>query len=386
MRATRLSRLLVLLPSTRPGGTERHAAELATRLAKLRGLSVSFAAEPVLHDTLRRWLPPAVTLHPASIGKDETLGAELVTARQAAETERLLAGLRPDLALLPLPWPDAGLGVMRALAAARLPRIVQFHLVADGPPPPAVAPEIPGLDLPRTVLTAVSAPLARRAARIFGVAEHRVVVLPNPAPPPATMERSLARATLRSALGLRADAPLILFVGRLEEAKGADLLPAISDRLPMTLACAGDGPLRGLLESRAAGDPRGLLRVLGPVADPAPWYLAADALLLPSRLEGAPLVFLEAAANRCPVIATAAALEALGPEGATLARLVPQPDPVALAEAAQAALADPADTSKIVEAAAAHATRQSWDRSLDSWLGLLRAAPIMATLEEERAA
>ena len=43
-------------------------------------------------------------------------------------------------------------------------------------------------------------------------------------------------------------------------------------------------------------DPAGWLRMLGQLADPTPWYLAADALVLPSVLEGLPLVFLEAAA------------------------------------------------------------------------------------------
>jgi glycosyltransferase involved in cell wall biosynthesis len=196
------------------------------------------------------------------------------------------------------------------------------------------------------------------------------------------MDRQSARTRLRQALALAPDGPLLLFVGRLEEVKGAELLPDISDRLPVTLACAGDGPLRGFLDARAAGDPRGLLRMLGPVADPSPWYLAADALLLPSRLEGAPLVFLEAAAHRCPVVATAAALEALGEDAPLMARLAATPDARGMAEAAAAVLEDPAGMAATVARAAGFAARQDWARTTEAALGLLRAAVLRA---EERA-
>jgi hypothetical protein len=208
--------------------------------------------------------------------------------------------------------------------------------------------------------------VAARAARLFGLPAARVAILPNPAPRPSPVARDVARATLRRAIGLPDDAPLILFVGRLEEAKGADLLPDVSARLRMPLACLGDGPLRGLLQARATGDPRGLLHVLGPVAVPAPWYLAADALLLPSRLEGAPLVFLEAAAHRLPVVATAAALEALGPDAPRLARIAAHAA-ADLAAAWKMRSPTAAGTAARVEAAAAHAASLDWERTMTAW-------------------
>ncbi len=373
MRTRRLARLLVALPATRLGGTERHTAALVARLAARPGLAVALAAAPALLDALRPLLPPAVALHQAAIGRAEGAPPDAVLPAQREAAAALLAAARPDAALLPLPWPEAAPGLMAALAEAAIPRVIALHLAADAPPPGLDALR-PVLGLDRAILAAVSAPVAARGARHLGLDPGAVAVVPNPAPAPSAMERGLARRTLRAAIGLRADAPLLLFVGRLEEAKGADLLPDIADRLPFTLAVAGDGPLRGLIESRAAGDPRGLLRPLGPLADPAPWYLAADALLLPSRLEGAPLVFLEAAANRCPVIATAAALEALGPAAPELARIVPGADPARLAAAAAALLADPPAAARLAEAAAAAAARLTWDAAAQHWLGLLRAA------------
>ena len=370
IEARRISRLLIALPSTRFGGTERHTAELAARLAARTGMEVHLAAEPALHPALAPRLGRGVALHAASIGWD----GEAPPARRESETRRLLDALRPDAAFVPLPWPDAADAVLPVLAEAGLPRLVLLHLAPEAPPP--ASPSALGLEA--AMVAAVSAPLARRAERAWGLAENSVVVLPNPAPPPPVADRAGARVALRDALGLAPGAPLLLFVGRLEEAKGADLLPSIADRLPATLACAGDGPLRGFLHARAAGDPRGLLRMLGPVADPSPWYLAADALLMPSRLEGAPLVFLEAAAHGCPVVASAAALEALGEEAPRMARIAESNDARGIAEAAEGVLSAPESCAAMLARAAAFAARQDWGRTVDSALGLLRAAMLRA--------
>ncbi|NGM23737.1 glycosyltransferase family 4 protein [Roseomonas stagni] len=374
-------RLLVPLPSTRFGGTERHTAELAARLGQ-HGVAVTLAAEPALLPLLAAAMPPgqpAPRLLPARLGWDDAVPPAVAIARQRAGTEALLVAESPDLVLLPLPWPDAGLGVMRAVAGRGLPRLVALHLAAEGPPPPAIATELPALDAEGAAWAAVSAPVARRAAAAFGLAPSRITVIDNPAPRAGTEGRDAARAALRTRLGLRDDQPLLIFVGRLEEAKGADLLPALTDRLNLPIAVLGDGLLLGHLEAEARGDPRGLLRLMGQVADPGPWYRAADALILPSRLEGAPLVFLEAAAHHCPVVASPAALEGLGPDAPRLARLAAAGDAAALADAARALLADPAGTAAMVARAAAEAARRSWPRALGAWLGQLRLAAALAS-------
>ena len=371
----RLGRLLVALPSTRFGGTERHSAELAARLGAM-GLSVTLAAETAMLPALRAALPPgfpAPCLLPAAIGWTGADGAAVPRQREAAAA--LLAEAAPEIVLLPLPWPDSGLGLMRAMAAARLPRLALLHLAADGPAPTAIAENLPEIAIDGMAWGAVSAPVARRAAGFFGLPPSRIAVIDNPAPsPPPPQDAAAVRATLRRSLGLRGDAPLVAFVGRLEEAKGADLLPAVADRLGMTLACLGDGPLRGYLEAQALADPRGMLRILGPVAQPMPWYRAADALLLPSRLEGAPLVFLEAASIGCPVVATAAAMEGLAPGLARIAA----PDPAALADALRGVVADAAGTAAMVRRARAEAARRSWDRAARAWHGQLRVAAMLA--------
>lgn len=372
----RLGRLLVALPSTRFGGTERHSAELAARLGTM-GLAVTLAAEPAMLPSLEAALPagfPAPRLLAAGIGWPEAERDAVARQRQAASA--LLAEVAPDVTLLPLPWPDAGLGLMQALAEARLPRLALLHLAAEGPAPAAIAATLPGIGVDGMAWSAVSAPVARRAAAFFGLAPSRIAVIDNPAPPPPPIpqDRALIRTALRRSLGLRGDAPLVAFIGRLEEAKGADLLPAIADRLGVTLVCIGEGPLRGYLDAQALADPRGMLRVLGRIAEPMPWYMAADALLLPSRLEGAPLVFLEAASMGCPVVATAAAMEGLPPG---LAR-VAAPTPADLAGAVHDLLADAAGTAAMIGRARAEAARRSWDRAMEAWRGQVRVAAMLA--------
>ncbi|WP_368416720.1 glycosyltransferase family 4 protein [Falsiroseomonas sp.] len=373
MAPHRLERLLVALPSTRMGGTERHTMDLARRLAARGGMAVEVAAEPDLHPALLPLLGPGVALRAAAIGW-EAAPPEARATRQAAAMRALVAEVTADAAFIPLPWPDAGHGMLPVLADAGLPRLILLHLAPDAPPPAAV----PALGLAGAVLAAVSAPLARRAALAWGVPEDGIALLANPAPAPRTLDRAMARAAIRAGLGLPPGAKLVLFVGRLEEIKGADLLPYISDRLDATLAIAGDGPLREVLEDAAVMDRRGLIRVVGPLADPTPWYPAADAVVMPSRLEGVPLVFLEAAAHRCPVVASAAALEGLGEWAPRLARIAATPDSAGLAAAVAAVLADPAAAAPMIEAAAAHAARQTPDAALQAALGLLRMALLRA--------
>jgi glycosyltransferase involved in cell wall biosynthesis len=372
---TRLTHVLLPLPSTRFGGTEGHSAQLAARLASQPGLRVTLAAEAALHAGLRAAMPAGhdrVVLRAAPIGWQDGVAPEENGARQQAAAAALIAELSPDLVLLPLPWPNAGLGLLRA--AAHLPRLVVLHLAPDGPSPIGIAEALPELAAADAAWCAVSAPGARRAERIFGLPPGSVAQVDNPAPAPALADATLVRAALRGALGLAPGAPLLLFVGRLEKAKGAHLLPAIAADAGMVLACAGTGPLRAALDRRAAVDPDRRLRMLGHLADPTAWYQAADALLLPSVLEGLPLVFLEAAAAQCPVIATESALEGFGPEAGRVARLVPKASAEAFAAAAREVLANPAATARRVVLARDEAARRSWDRILPEWLGLLRAA------------
>ncbi|MBD0844046.1 glycosyltransferase [Streptomyces sp. TRM68416] len=138
-------------------------------------------------------------------------------------------------------------------------------------------------------------------------------------------------------------APLVVCVGRLCRQKGQDLLlqawASVLRRVPEArLVLVGDGPDRAALKARA---PRSVL-FAGAVADAAPWYQAADLVVLPSRWEGMALAPLEAMACGRPVVVTDVdgARESLPPSLAPHC-LVPPRDPARLADAVAGLLGDP---------------------------------------------
>jgi glycosyltransferase involved in cell wall biosynthesis len=99
--------------------------------------------------------------------------------------------------------------------------------------------------------------------------------------------------------------PRYLFVGRLIERKGIDVLLAAFRGLDRgELWLAGDGPLRSFVERQAKGDPR--IRVLGYADEESlpGLYREADVLLVPSLFEAWGLVVQEGLAHGLPVIAT----------------------------------------------------------------------------------
>ncbi|MFT7724551.1 MAG: glycosyltransferase family 4 protein [Roseateles sp.] len=121
------------------------------------------------------------------------------------------------------------------------------------------------------------------------------------------------RPAARAALGLEADAPLLLSVGNLVELKGHALLVeavhALREGWPaLRLAIAGEGPERPRLEALIERLGLGArVRLLGPVAnaDLPAWYNAADLFLMPSSREGLPNALLEALACGTPALASA---------------------------------------------------------------------------------
>jgi glycosyltransferase involved in cell wall biosynthesis len=94
-------------------------------------------------------------------------------------------------------------------------------------------------------------------------------------------------------LGIRSDARIALFVGRLEPGKGAELLVPSCSRTDYELAVAG----------RTAPDAGIYLGKLSP-EKMAVAYAAADCVLFPTRYEGCSYVVLEALASGVPLITT----------------------------------------------------------------------------------
>jgi glycosyltransferase involved in cell wall biosynthesis len=155
------------------------------------------------------------------------------------------------------------------------------------------------------------------------------------------------RAAVRAEFGWPADAPLVLFAGRLMEQKGVDVLLDALDLLQhvrpqIRTLIAGSGPLQDTLEETAHAyqlDPR--VRFLGHRDDVPRLLAAADLLVLPSLYEGLPNVVLEAMRFNKPVVATAApGTTEVVVDGQT-GLLVPLKNHPALAKAIRTVVDDP---------------------------------------------
>lgn len=111
--------------------------------------------------------------------------------------------------------------------------------------------------------------------------------------PPNLEERNQARLKL----GLQKAGPVVLFVGRFQEKKGALLFQEVAMLIPkMHFLMVGNGPLHPVPQKNLtwlpAVPPENMVQI----------YHAADALMLPSISESLSLVTLEAMASGVPVI------------------------------------------------------------------------------------
>ena len=155
------------------------------------------------------------------------------------------------------------------------------------------------------------------------------------------------RSRQRAMLGLPADADVVGFVGRIVRDKGIGELAcawrALHDAHPR--ACL---LLVGPLEPEDPAPPDALaalraddrVRFAGEVRDPAPLYRAMDLVVLPTYREGFPVVPLEAAAMRLPVVASRCVGCVDAVEDGVTGTLVPVGDAAALARALALYLAD----------------------------------------------
>jgi colanic acid/amylovoran biosynthesis glycosyltransferase len=175
-------------------------------------------------------------------------------------------------------------------------------------------------------------------------------------------------AAVRAAVGgRRPEDGLLVYIGRLADKKGVDVLLDAVASLPTTrLEILGDGPDRGALEARAARlglDERVRFRGRQPSSEVLAALARAQAVVIPSRvgadgdMEGTPVVLCEAMAAGVPVVASD--LGGLGEcivDGET-GLLVAPDDAAALTVALEKTLTDSVDIAEIGRAAADEASR-----------------------------
>jgi glycosyltransferase involved in cell wall biosynthesis len=371
-------RILYLIDSLGPGGAERSLAAMAPAYVR-RGvqLDVAFLIDrPGVHDEL------------------EAAGARLFPlyghggrAGWAWRAERLIHARRPDLVHTTLFEADVAGRIGASLA--RVPVVSSLVNVAYGDDH-ADSPGVRRWKVQGAHL--VDAATARRVVRFHAntryvadvmaarlhVPRDRLEVIPRGRDPERLGRRNPERrARVRAGLGVPPESQLLVAVARQEHQKGLDaLLEALPGVLSRTrgvrLVVAGrDGNQTPLLRAtvRRLGL-EGTVAFLGPRDDVADLLGAADTVVIPSRWEGLSNVLIEAMALEAPVVASdLPTLEDAVTDGDT-AILVPPADPVRLAAAIVATLADPAAArARAQRARERFLERFTIDRVVDQMLG-----------------
>jgi D-inositol-3-phosphate glycosyltransferase len=362
------------------GGMNVYVRELSAHLAR-SGVRVEVFTRADAAD-----LPSVVTVEPGlrvhhvpagscgPVAKDHLPG--LVDAWTAGVAERL-AAVGPVDCLHANYW-LSGVAGHALKHRFDLPLISTFHTldrvkaeVGDGEEPAKrAAAEAAIIDCSDVVLASCTVE-AKQLETLYGADPERIEIVA-----PAVEHAYFTpgnQAQARRAVGLPPDAPVVLFVGRIQPLKGltvaVEAVAAVTTSPSPTLVVVGgpSGP-RGAEELEAAA---GAARRLGLTArvhrvPPQPheklstYYRAADVCVVPSRSESFGLVALEAAACGTPVVASAVGgLTTLVDDGVT-GYLVDGGGPAAYASRLEAILGDRQRAAEMGWAARARARDYTW--------------------------
>jgi D-inositol-3-phosphate glycosyltransferase len=326
-------------------------------------------------------------------GPPQPIGKEQVLGHLPAFTSALLAHAESEgreYRLVHSHYWLSGWVARRAVQRWEVPWVHSCHTLARtkaaaGLPEDPVRAEVEAVLAQKADrLVANSSAEERDLARLYATEPEKVCVVPlgvdvedfGPRP----------TAALRARLGLGAGR-VILYAGRLERLKGADMLlealaelsrrPGFADvRALLVGADSGDGQRqsdhpageRGRLEALAAGlGVAGRVSFLGAVshAELADLYAVADVCVVPSHTESFGLVALEAQASGTPVVAAAVGgLLDIVVDGVT-GWLVERRTPAEYADRLARVLGDDALRRRMGESARERAAQLTWARSVD---------------------
>ncbi|RFU67437.1 glycosyltransferase family 4 protein [Bacillus sp. V59.32b] len=153
-------------------------------------------------------------------------------------------------------------------------------------------------------LLAVGSSLQKRAKEMTG---RDSTVLPIGVDLSQFQPSKQSKLEVRNRLGLPLDKKMILFVGRLTEAKGVFELAQALEKVPdeVALVYVGDGPAKEKLHAHPEFNNRLFLSGQVENARVKDYLFTCDLFTLPSYTEGMPTVLIEALAMKVPAICTA---------------------------------------------------------------------------------
>jgi len=271
-------------------------------------------------------------------------------------------------------------GLPAALLARKyhLPILISLHgsdiYLAEKTPPLALAAR--ATFRLATALTACSRDLLQRSLRL-GAEVEKSSVIPYGIHPQEFCPRLSARREVRVALGVREDRPLVIGLGRFVYKKGFSVLleawPHVLAQHPNALlVLVGYGDLREALEKQAQA--LGIAQQVyftGQVdrEQVATYLAAADIFALPlvqeQGTDGLPNTLLEAMAGEVPIVASKVVGVPDVIEDEVHGLLVPERQPLALAEALKRLLSDRALAARLGRAARARvSTHLTWDQTV----------------------
>lgn len=262
-----MTRILLFLDSSGPGGIESHVATLAEALPE-----AGYPAEIVF------WRH-----YPGNAFEERLRVAGLPFSVLGGRIDRLINRLRqPEPLLLHSHGYKAGILGRLAAKVCRIPAVSTYHAGETGAFPVNLYQALDAWTGWMAEGLSVSAAIAERLP-------FRTAIVPNflRFPPLGLSKRRQ---------------PQIGFVGRLSPEKAPDRFIALAGRLrgEASFHVFGDGPMRAELAAQAGSS----VIWHGMVRDPGAIWPGLDLLVIPSRAEGLPMAALEALAQGIPVIST----------------------------------------------------------------------------------
>jgi glycosyltransferase involved in cell wall biosynthesis len=301
-------RLLYVIDSLAPGGAETSLADMAPGLVA-RGVDLHVLPLGRRLDLAPRLLSAGTQIHIPNrrLGR---LG-NLVAVREVARS------IRPNLIHTTLY--EADVAGRTAAKTLRIPTSTSIVNDSYGESHYAEASRLKlhaarTLDAATGVLAnrfhAISTSIADSLAPRLGIARSKIDVIPRGRDPDAFPFRPAGvRESTRAAIGISAEAPVILSIGRMEPQKGQGhllaALPALAVDHPdaVVLIAGKEGRASASLRQLATRQPIDI-RFLGHRDDVAALLSAADVFCFPSEREGLGGVLIEALATGCPIVAT----------------------------------------------------------------------------------